>query len=149
MSQKICKNSRTFKANRLNLKGDEMNKFFQKNGLSTYAFSCGYIQQVKQANSEVNLSLDGCWHVKTRAVSGDKWECFDNLSDARKHWKKEVLRVFGDKLKFISKDKRYTYSLEYMGLIGPQYIVRFCGQYVKNASSLYDAKMIAYTAKTI
>lgn len=127
-----------------------MPKFYQKNGLTEYALSCGYIQTIKHDEKEVQLYKDGCYHVRTfdREDGTRLWECFDSIADARKYWEREVRRAFNPLLKFISMDRRYTFASEHTGNgYGAKYVVRFCGDWVGEAETIYGAKMVAYVNK--
>lgn len=67
------------------------NKFRNKSGsLTQYAFGCGYIENHAVANGryDVQLSLDGDWHVKVRDEDLDlglaAWESYSTLKEARR-----------------------------------------------------------------
>ena len=68
----------------------QRSRFYLKNGdLSLYSLACGYLQQFSAGERMVELSLDGCYHVKTYKEEKEHrsrltWDCFDTLGEARK-----------------------------------------------------------------
>lgn len=85
-------------------------KFYNKNGdLSLYALSCGYVEAKRTEKKVIKLFEEhGVFHVKTydilntpgrvgclgivdnESLTINKWETFENLTDARKMFKNEL-----------------------------------------------------------
>jgi hypothetical protein len=65
------------------------------NGLTAYAFACGYLQSFcidgtpdyygTDADA-VTLWLSGVWHIRYRVDGETTWLTFDTLTEARKAW---------------------------------------------------------------
>jgi hypothetical protein len=67
-------------------------KFNNKDGsLTKYAFLCGYIEKKTNGENRISLSLDSIYHVKGMINGSRLWECFDNLTQARKFYKSIAL----------------------------------------------------------
>ncbi|MFA5670242.1 MAG: hypothetical protein WC967_13450 [Balneolaceae bacterium] len=82
-------------------------KFKNKDGsLTLYALACGYLQQKKLQDDTiiVELSLDGCFHVKVFDDCGLlnrerlSWDCYDTLTEARKAYK-QAIKVYKQAIK--------------------------------------------------
>lgn len=113
-----------------------MPKFNQKNGLTAYAFACGYIQRVEYTRPDGSYIRVDLWHeggsvYHARAVdsqNGDRdWYSYASLSEARKVWARLVRARFCVALPSIKRDKRYSVGLELDGHAEPQWVARFCG----------------------
>ena len=110
-------------------------KFKQKNGLTVYAFSCGYIQVAKYTDlngveSEVTLRHEGgnCYTVRAAQFGGPaktQYLATESIGTARKFWADNVARLMGDRIKAAKADKRYTVAHEYCGEREPHYVARF------------------------
>lgn len=110
-------------------------KFKQKNGLTVYAFSCGYIQVAKYTDldgveSEVTLRHEGgnCYTVRAAQFGGPaktQYLATESIAHARKFWQQNVDRLHGDRIKVAKADKRYTVALEFCGEREPHYVARF------------------------
>lgn len=68
--------------------------------VTVYGFACGYIEETDGPVEGVRLWLEGCWHVRRHHTSGtrfgyirESWQTFDNLTDARKAYRREARRV--------------------------------------------------------
>lgn len=112
-----------------------VNKFRIENGLSVYAFACGYLQVVHLVDGtrdiKIELYADGCWHIRAYDFADRgrlAWISEDNLSDARDQWARLVAEHIGADIKAIKKDKRYTVTREYSGEGDPAWVARFCGE---------------------
>lgn len=120
-----------------------MPKFKVYNGLSAYAFSCGYIQRVELLDYDVHIRIDlwhegACYHVSVSdyARTGSSrlsWNSFESIQEARAHWAQMVRHYAGAKIKAIKKDKRYSVALEYHGEAEPSWIARWLGDEVIKA----------------
>jgi len=73
-------------------------KFKNKDGsLTLYSLACGYLQQKKLHDDTiiVELSLDGCFHIKVYKDCGLNresllWDCYDTLTEARKAYRQAI-----------------------------------------------------------
>ena len=109
--------------------------FKQKNGLTVYALSCGYIQVAKYTDlagveSEVTLRHEGgnCYTVRAAQFGGPaktQYLATESIGTARKFWQTNVDRLMGDRIKAAKADKRYKVALEYCGEREPYYVARF------------------------
>lgn len=114
------------------------NPFRIKSGLSVYALACGYIQQIDTEitgeSIRVQLRMEhGAFHVQAHNFTEGgriEWVVEDQIGDARTQWAALVKQIFGDVIKTIKKDRRYTVNREYMGESDPAYVTRFCGEKV-------------------
>jgi hypothetical protein len=75
-------------------------KFKNKNGsLTIYSFACGYIERFIHNNIQVDLYLDGCWHVRAHDFNKHQrltWESVPTLTQARRYFssiKQEVKQL--------------------------------------------------------
>lgn len=129
---------------------ESFSKFRNKQGLTAYALACGYLQiaqiPVKGSETFIHVTLwhaGACYHVRSHDhVKGVRlgWEVFDTLTDARRYWDKQVRELFGEELKSIRKDKRYSVRWEYTGSeLGPQYVSRFCGDMLGHSETELQA----------
>lgn len=132
---------------------NSFDKFRNKSGLTAYALHCGYIQLAKipkkGAEESIHVVLwheGACYSVRAHDHDEGKrlgWEVFDTLTEARRNWSKRIRELFGEELKSIKKDKRYSVGWEYTGsLEGPQYSIRFCGEYLGH----YETELQAWVA---
>jgi hypothetical protein len=65
-----------------------------KNELSGYALSCGYIDVKEKDNVRITLWKEGCFHVRKHNHNIGKrifWESFDTRIEAYKFFKKSVI----------------------------------------------------------
>lgn len=69
--------------------------FYNKSGtLTTYAFNCGYLETKQVGEAFIQLYKDSCWHVRiSRKNSPLVWECYENLTDARKAFRASVRKT--------------------------------------------------------
>lgn len=124
-------------------------KFQLKTGLSAYSFACGY-QQIA-AIGDVTLTMwheGACFHVRAHDHENAGrlfWESFDNVTQARKFFETKLIDLFGDKVKDIKRDKRYTVTFEFCGYVDPKWVVRFCGDWVDTSTTKSAAYCVAYT----
>lgn len=112
-----------------------MPRFNQKNGLTVYALSCGYIQVAKYTDlagieSEVTLRHEGgnCYTVRAAQYGGPaktEYLATESIGHARKFYAANVARLHGERIKAAKADKRYTVALEYCGEVEPMYVARF------------------------
>lgn len=110
-------------------------KFKQKNGLTVYALSCGYIQIAKYTDlagveSEVTLRHEGgnCYTVRAAQYGGPaktEYLATESIGKARKFWQQNVDRLHGDRIKAAKADKRYSVTSEFCGESEPHYVARF------------------------
>lgn len=126
--------------------------FRQKNGLTQYALACGYIQRVEATVNGRNIRVDlwhegACYHARAHDFTESvrlAWESDESLVKAREHWDDLIWEHFGNALKEIAKDKRYSYSREFHGESDPSFITRFCGDWVGKSETPSGAMMNAY-----
>lgn len=116
-----------------------------KAGLSVYALACGYIQEIDTKitgnNIRVQLLMEhGAFHVKAHDfddVGRIEWVVEDQIGDARTQWTALVNQLFGEVIRTIKKDKRYTVTREFSGdPCGALYVTRFCGEFVSRADTI-------------
>lgn len=110
-------------------------KFYQKSGLTVYAFACGYLQIAKYTDlqgveSEVTLRHEGgnCYTVNARQFGGTAKSAYlatESIGTARKCWAENVERLMGDRIKAAKADKRYSVTHEFCGESEPLYVARF------------------------
>ena len=110
-------------------------KFKQKNGLTVYALSCGYIQIAKYTDlqgveSEVTLRHEGgnCYTVRGAQFGGPAktdYLATESIRRAREFWQLNVDRLMGERIKAAKADKRYAVALEFCGEREPHYVARF------------------------
>lgn len=131
-----------------------MPQFRQANGLTLYAFACGYIQRASVTTPEgerrVDLHKDGCWHVTVAdwtqpGPPRQLWETFNNVSEARSFWQRTVRETFRTELLTMAKDHRYTYAQEHHGEQQPSWVVRFGGEWVGKSETKVGAQLAAWT----
>ena len=70
-------------------------QFETKNGqLTDYALSCGYMQTFEAMDEKLCLYKEhNTYHVKMTSLTSKVWECFDTLTEARRFYKKEYLKL--------------------------------------------------------
>ena len=80
-------------------------KFYNKQGLTTYSFVCGYVQDIRVADIHVELYLDGGVFATRVFRSSERllWICEESLSDARYHFN-TAIRNYLPELKSHNKD---------------------------------------------
>lgn len=124
------------------------NRFRVREGLSAYAFACGYIQEAKYkgADREIEVKMwheGACFHVRAHEFDARDeaargrlfWHTEFHLSDARTAWRNSLKELFGEKVAAVKKDRRYTVTLEWFGESMPGYVARFCGEWIDHAST--------------
>ncbi|HBO9091777.1 TPA: hypothetical protein NH971_000923 [Pseudomonas aeruginosa] len=129
--------------------------FRQKNGLTRYAFTCGYIQrvEVKRGSTETRVDLwheGACFHVRAHVFNGAGrlfWESFHSITEAREFWHGEVWRIFRAELCEVAPDQRYSYRQEFHGERDPSHVVRFCGEWVGKSETVVGAMLLAWQHK--
>ncbi|AEZ66255.1 hypothetical protein EXT67_20525 [Pectobacterium atrosepticum] len=124
------------------------NPFRIKSGLSVYALACGYIQQIDTEitgeSIRVKLRMEhGAFHVQAHNFTEGgriEWIVEGQIGDARAQWKALVNQLFGEVIRTIKKDKRYTVAREFSGdPCGALYVTRFCGEFVSRADTIPGA----------
>lgn len=130
-----------------------LNRFRNTYGLTDYAFHCGYLQRAELITDDTDISIDlwhegACYHVRghERLRPGDEsprgrlfWISEESLTNARKQWKEKVKEFFGETIRTVQKDKRYTVTREWHGEEQQSWITRFCGEWIDHASTTQGA----------
>lgn len=145
-------------------------KFYQNNGLTLYAFACGYMQVVtnqidnESAHKSIRLSKDGGYHLHTSAVKKRSacgyvgisldyalgaWDCYDNLTEARKGFNKQVKQTFSEELKAYKAQSRLTVTLECIGESTPKHTLRNNGDFIKGYDTKQAAEVLAGALATL
>ena len=114
-----------------------------KAGLSVYALSCGYFQRIESEITGEDIRVDlwhesGHFHARAHNFTTSTridWVTESNLDDARTQWAALVKQIFGNVIRTIKKDKRYTVTREFAGESSPAYVTRFCGEWVSNSDT--------------
>ena len=80
-------------------------KFYNKQGLTTYSFACGYVQDIRVGDIHVELYLDGGVFATRVFRSSERllWICEESLSDARYHFNTAIMNYLPE-LKSHNKD---------------------------------------------
>ena len=68
-------------------------KFYNKDmSLTEYSLNCGYIEMLEDEDISVKLYKDSCYHVISydRVNNKREWKSFDNLTDSRQYFYKEL-----------------------------------------------------------
>lgn len=128
-------------------------KFHQKNGLTAYAFSCGYLQTAKFTDRqgveiEVTMSHGGgnCYIVRAHEFGGRGQRSYmatESIGHARKVWGQLVAQLHGDRIKGAKADKRYSVEREFCGESDPLYIARFEGEWLGKSATAAGAWLLA------
>jgi len=129
--------------------------FRQKNGLTQYALACGYIQRVEATVAGRNIRIDlwhegACYHARAHDFTESgrlSWVSEESLTDARAQWEALVWEHFGEALREVAKDARYSYRREFHGEQDPSYVARFEGEWCGKSETVVGAMMQAYTHK--
>ena len=119
-----------------------------KSGLSVYALSCGYVQEIDTKITGKNIRIQllmehGAFHVKAHDfddVGRIEWVVESQIGDARTQWQALVKQLFGGVIRTIKKDSRYTVTREFSGdQGGPSFVARFCGEWVGRSDTIPGA----------
>jgi hypothetical protein len=128
-------------------------KFNQVNGLTVYAFACGYLQTAKFTDLqgveiEVTLAHTGgnCYAVKAHEFGGRgsiHYTVTESIGNARKLWAQLVEQLHGARIKAAKADKRYSVEREFCGEVDPHYVARFEGQWLGKSATAAGAWLLA------
>lgn len=128
-------------------------KFRQKNGLTAYAFACGYQQTAKLQTGELELSVTlqhlggNCYSVTAHEFGGRgrlHYTATESISFARLVWGEWVARLLGVHIKAANSDKRYAVAVEFCGEREPRYVARFEREWLGKSDTVQGAWLLAY-----
>jgi len=127
--------------------------FYQKNGLTVYAFACGYLQVAKFTDlqgveTEVTLSHTGgnCYVIHATEYGGRgkvHHIVTESLGDARQLWAQWVTELHGERIKAAKADKRYSVAQEFCGEREALYVARFEGEWLGKSVTAAGAWLLA------
>lgn len=128
-------------------------KFHQKNGLTVYAFACGYIQSAKFTDAQgveldVTLSHTGgnCYVIKAYEFGGRgnlHHIVTESIGLARQLWAQWVGECHGARIKAAKSDKRYSVASEFCGEREALYVARFEGEWLGKSNTAAGAWLLA------
>ena len=118
-------------------------KFRNNKGLTAYSLMCGYIQRVESniTGEEIRIDLwmeHSCYHVRAHnfdSIGRIEWVSENNLTDARSQYNRLVKDLFGEYIKSVKRDRRYSVTREYHGDSEPSFVLRFCGEWVNHSDN--------------
>lgn len=128
-------------------------KFRQKNGLTTYALTCGYVQATRLQTGDVEtvVKLDhsggNCYRVSVHEHGGKgqlHYTATESIGHARKVWAEWVGIAHGAVIAQAKADKRYSVASEFCGESEARYIARFEREWLGKSDTVQGAWLLAY-----